>query len=149
MGLLSTSLLGLCSLTRLDLSCNLNAIPNDICYLFSLKYLFLSGNHFSCLPESFAQLSILKSLEVDNCTSLRSWPKLPLNIFYISGYGCTLLETLPDLFQTNSLSGRGLFLSNCNKLAKNQGFIDMFFAMIIKSLRLPLSRFVLNNIHGF
>ena len=32
MGLLSTSLSGLCSLTRLDLSyCNLNAIPNDIC----------------------------------------------------------------------------------------------------------------------
>ncbi|KAL4597993.1 hypothetical protein ACB092_11G028500 [Castanea dentata] len=141
MGLLSTSLSGLCSLTRLDLSyCNLNAIPNDICYLFSLKYLFLSGNNFSCLPESIAQLSIPKSLEVDNCTSLRSWPKLPLNIFYISGYGCTLLEMLPDLFQTNSLSGRGLFHSNCSKVAENQGFIDMFFATIIKSLRLPLSR---------
>nr|POE95776.1 disease resistance protein rps4 [Quercus suber] len=85
-----------------------------------------------------AQLSILESLEVSNCTSLRSWPKLPLNIVYISGFGCTSLETLPDLLQPNSLFGEGLLLTNCSKLAENQGFVDMFFAMIINSLRLPL-----------
>ena len=84
MGLLLTSLSSLCSLTRLNLSyCNLNAIPNDICCLSSLKYLCLSGNNFGCLPENIAQLSILKILVVDNCTSLLSWPKLPLNISYI------------------------------------------------------------------
>ncbi|KAK4594849.1 hypothetical protein RGQ29_018540 [Quercus rubra] len=139
MGLLSTSLSSFCSLTGLNLSyCNLNAIPNDICCLFSLKDLCLSGNNFSCLPESIAQLSILECLEVSNCTSLRSWPKLPLNIVYISGVGCTSLETLPDLLQPNSLFGEGLFLTNCSKLAENQGFVDMFFAMIINSLRLPL-----------
>ena len=71
MDLLSTSLSGLCFLTRLNLNyCNLNAIPNDICCLFSLKYFCLSGNNFSCLLENIAQLSILKSLVVDNCTSL-------------------------------------------------------------------------------
>ena len=88
MGLLTTSLWGLCSLTSLNLSyCNLNAIPNDICRLFSLQYLCLSGNNFSCLPENIAQLSRLCRLDVNNCTSLLSLPKLPLNIYYIWGEG--------------------------------------------------------------
>ena len=53
--LVLTSLSGLCSLTYLDLSyCNLNAIPDGIICLFSLKHLDLSGNHFGCLPESIA-----------------------------------------------------------------------------------------------
>ena len=146
MGLLLTSLSSLCSLTRLNLSyCNLNAIPNDICCLSSLKYLCLSGNNFGCLPENIAQLSILKILVVDNCTSLLSWPKLPLNISYIGGKGCTSLEMLPDLLQQNSLFGSILYLTNCSKLAESQGFIDMYFVMIIKNLRLPFSRSVLNR----
>ncbi|XP_030964793.1 disease resistance-like protein DSC1 [Quercus lobata] len=139
MGLLTTSLGGLCSLTCLNLSyCNLNAIPNDICHLFSLKSLCLSGNNFSCLPENIAQLSRLIGLEVDNCTSLLSWPKLPLNIYCIKGMGCTSLETLPDLLPSNFPFGRYLYLTNCSKLAENQGFIDnglLFFAEIISSLR--------------
>ena len=134
----------MCSFTSLDLSyCNLNAIPNDICCLFSLKYLCLSGNNFSCLPESIAQLSRLYWLLVDNCTSLRSWPKLPLNIIYIVGKDCTSLETLQDLLQPNSLL-TCLCLSNCSKLVDNQGFVDMFFAMIINSLWHPL---FLSGIH--
>ncbi|KAL4598048.1 hypothetical protein ACB092_11G030900 [Castanea dentata] len=151
MGLLSTPLSSLCSLTHLNLSyCNLNAIPNDICGLFSLGYLCLSGNNFSCLPENIAQLSILKALVVDNCTSLRSWPKLPLNIALILGEGCTTLETLPDLLPPNYLFGRALRLTNCSKLAVNQCFIDsglLFFAMIISSLRCPLSGMFPPNIY--
>ena len=55
MGLLSSSLFGLSSLSNLNLSnCNLKEIPKDIGCLFSLKYLDLSGNNFSCLPESMA-----------------------------------------------------------------------------------------------
>ncbi|KAL4598032.1 hypothetical protein ACB092_11G030100 [Castanea dentata] len=102
MDLLLTSLSSLCFLTKLNLCyCILNAIPNDICCLFSLKYLCLSGNNFSCLPENIAQLSILNRLVVNNCTSLH--------------------------------------LTNCSKLAENQGFIDMFFAMIIKCSQFLLS----------
>ncbi|XP_030936791.1 TMV resistance protein N-like isoform X1 [Quercus lobata] len=53
MGLLSSSLFGLSSLIKLNLSyCNLKEIPNDIACLFSLKCLILRGNNFSCLPES-------------------------------------------------------------------------------------------------
>ncbi|KAL0009384.1 hypothetical protein SO802_010886 [Lithocarpus litseifolius] len=140
MGLLSTSLSGLCSLTRLNLSyCNLNAIPNDICCLFSLKSLFLCGNDFSCLLENIAQLSYLKRMKVNNCTSLRSWPKLPLNIESVWAKGCTSLATLPNLLQPNSLFGGHVYLSKSNKLAENQGFTDMFLAIIINSPKLPFS----------
>uniref|UniRef100_A0A7N2RB02 ADP-ribosyl cyclase/cyclic ADP-ribose hydrolase n=1 Tax=Quercus lobata TaxID=97700 RepID=A0A7N2RB02_QUELO len=134
MGLLLSSLFGLSSLTYLDLSnCNLKEIPYDIACLFSLEDLILCGNNFSCLPESIAQLSNLKVLKVHNCTSLQSFPTLPLNIGYVEGYGCSSLETVPDLLRPNSSFEPILFLTNCNKLTGNQGFIDLFFAVIKKS----------------
>uniref|UniRef100_A0A7N2MH25 ADP-ribosyl cyclase/cyclic ADP-ribose hydrolase n=1 Tax=Quercus lobata TaxID=97700 RepID=A0A7N2MH25_QUELO len=134
MGLLSSSLFGLSSLTTLNLSnCNLKAIPNDIGCLFSLQDLDLSGNNFGGLPESIAHLSILKHLNVKNCTSLRSFPNLPLSIAYIWGNGCSSLETVPNLLKPNSSCEPELELSNCSKLADNQGFIDLFFAVIKKS----------------
>ena len=140
MGLLSTSFSGLCSLTKLNLSyCNLKAIPNDICCLLSLRHLNISGNDFGCLPDSIAQISTLKYLYVTNCTSLQSLPKLPLNIDHIKGFGCTSLETVPDLLNPNSLCEPKLYLSNCSKLADNQGFIGMFFAAIKKYTKVSLS----------
>nr|POE57591.1 hypothetical protein CFP56_32924 [Quercus suber] len=69
------------SLTNLFLNdCNLKAISNDIGSLFSLIWLDLSGNDFVCLPESIIQLLKLKLMNLNNRTSLRSLPKLPLNI---------------------------------------------------------------------
>ncbi|XP_050252021.1 disease resistance protein RUN1-like [Quercus robur] len=134
MGLLLSSLFGLSSLTLLDLSnCNLKEIPYDIACLFSLEDLILCGNNFSCLPESIAQLSNLICLRVDNCTSLQSFPKLPLNMGYVQGFGCSSLETVPDLLRPNSSFKPKLALSNCSKLTGNQGFIDLFFAVIKKS----------------
>ena len=101
--LVLTSLLGLCSLTHLDISyCNLNAIPDGISCLFSLKHLDPSGNNFGCLLEIIAQLSFLIYLRVENCMTLRLLPMLPFNIGYIFGYGCTSLETIPDVLQPNS-----------------------------------------------
>ena len=58
-----------------------------IACLFSLQELDLSGNNFGCLPKSIAQLSNLNDLKVNNCTSLQSFPKLPLNLGYIDGFG--------------------------------------------------------------
>uniref|UniRef100_A0A7N2RB69 ADP-ribosyl cyclase/cyclic ADP-ribose hydrolase n=1 Tax=Quercus lobata TaxID=97700 RepID=A0A7N2RB69_QUELO len=134
MGLLLSSLFGLSSLNYLNLSnCNLKEIPYDIACLFSLEGLILCGNNFSCLPESIAQLSNLKVLKVDNCTSLQSFPTLPLNIGYVEGFGCSSLETVPVLLRPNSSFEPRLFLSNCSKLTGNQGFIDLFFAVIKKS----------------
>ena len=140
MGLLSSSLFGLSSLTKLNLSnCNLQAIPNDIGCLFSLQNLDLSGNNFDGLPESITQLSILKHLNVMNCTSLRSFPKLPLSLGHIRGFNCSSLETVPNLLKPNSSCEAELRLSNCNKLADDQGFIDLFFAVIKKSPKVSLS----------
>ena len=140
MSLSSTSLLGLCSLSNLDLSyCNLKVIPSDVCSLFSLQKLNLSGNIFDCLPESIAQLSNLKHLCVDNCKNLRLLPKPPLNICHIWGYGCISLETVPDLLKLNSLHGSAFTLSNCSKLSDKQRIVDMFFAVIRKHLQVSLS----------
>ena len=90
MGMLERSLIGLCSLTMLNLSyCNVQTIPNVLGCLPSLIYLNLKGNNFVCLPESIIQLSNLEWLYLDGCTHLQMLPKLPLNINNISATGCT------------------------------------------------------------
>ncbi|XP_050253164.1 disease resistance protein RUN1-like isoform X3 [Quercus robur] len=81
LGMLGRSLIGLCSLTTLDLSyCNVRTIPNVLGCLSSLEFLNLRGNNFVCLPESIVQLSNLRALNMGGCTHLRMLPKLPLNI---------------------------------------------------------------------
>ena len=135
-----SSLSGLCSLIQLNLrDCNLREIPKDIGCLFSLKGINLSGNCFVFLLDSISQLSNLRWMMLDNCKSLRSLPKLPLSIIYIWGEGCTSLETVPDLLKPNSLCEAEHLLSNCSKLADNQGVTDMFFVVIRRQLQVPLS----------
>ena len=93
MGMLERSLIGLCSLTELDLSyCNVQTIPNVLGCLSSLVSLNLMGNNFVCLLESIIQLSNLRWLNMGGCTHLRMLPKLPLNIEYIDETKCTSLE---------------------------------------------------------
>nr|POE58301.1 disease resistance protein rps4 [Quercus suber] len=136
------------SLTSLFLNdCNLKAISNDISSLFSLIWLDLSGNDFVCLPESIIRLSKLKFMNLNNCTSLRSLPKLPLNIVEVEAKGCISLEMLLDpLKQSDSLEP-SLFLQNCFQLADNQSCIDWFILGIKKSLKLspPLRLLVLKE----
>ena len=135
-----SSLLGLCSLTELKLEdCNIRAIPDDICCLFSLEELTLSGNSFVYLPSNINQLCKLRRMDLESCTSLRSLPKLPSSIVSIWGNGCTSLEMVPDLQKPNSLCEVELHLTNCSKLADNQDVIDMFFVMIRKHLQVSLS----------
>jgi Leucine-rich repeat (LRR) protein len=132
--LLLSSLSSACSLTKLDLSdCNLNTIPNDIGCLFPLQHLNLSGNDFVCLPESINGLSNLIWMYLDNCTSLRSLSKLPLNIYRIEAAGCVSLEML----ESEDLSR--LILQDCHKLVDNQDFIDIFFEWITKIHQVCLS----------
>ncbi|KAH9725784.1 ADP-ribosyl cyclase/cyclic ADP-ribose hydrolase [Citrus sinensis] len=67
---LPSSIDGLCSLSKLDLSyCGLGegAIPNDIGNLCSLKELYLSKNNFVTLPASISGLLNLKELELEDC----------------------------------------------------------------------------------
>ena len=135
-----SSLLGLCSLTELNLrDCNLREIPDDIGCLFSLTEIDLSENSFVCLPDNIGHLCNLRKMMLENCKSLQSLPKLPLSIVAIGGYGCTSLETIPDLLKPNSICEVELFVTNCSKLADNQSVIDMFFTMIRKHLQVSLS----------
>jgi Leucine-rich repeat (LRR) protein len=139
-------LLGLCSLTRLNLrDCNLKAIPNDFGSLFSLEELNLNGNKFFCLPESIGQLSNLRRMWVNNCTSLRSLSKLPSNIHIIRANNCISLEMLPDLLKPNDSFQPYLYLENCFKLADNQCLTDVYFAAIKKQLQVVLSLLSLSN----
>ena len=135
-----SSLLGLCSLTLLNLrDCNLKAIPDDIGCLFSLREIDLSENSFVCLPDNIDHLCNLRTMNLEDCKSLRSLPKLPLSIVAIFGYGCTSLETIPDLLKPNSICEAELYFSNCSKLTDNQSVIDMFFTVIRKHLQVCLS----------
>ena len=135
--LLLSSLSSACSLTVLDLSdCNLKVIPNAIGGLFPLKRLILSGNDFVCLPESINRLSNLTRMLLNNCTSLQSLSKLPLNIQSIVANGCISLEMLSDPYESNDL--HFLVIQDCIKLADSQGF-DIFFAWITKMFQVSLS----------
>ena len=135
-----SALLGLCSLTELNLrDCNLREIPDDIGCLFSLKEIDLRENSFVCLPDSIGRLCKLKTMDLENCRSLQSLPKLPSSIVALCGYGCTSLETIPDLLKPNSICEAELYFSNCSKLTDNQGVINMFFTVIRKHLQVSLS----------
>ena len=124
-GKLERSLIGLCSLTELDLSyCNVRTIPNVLGCLSSLESLNLKGNNFVCLPESIIQLSNLNDLYRGGCAHLRMLPKLPLNIKYIDATECTSLETLSLRPEYDFRADFRLL--NCDKLIKNQGCSDHF-----------------------
>ena len=135
-GMLERSLIGLCSLTKLDLSyCYVQTIPNVLGCLLSLEHLNLRGNNFVSLPESIIQLSNLRWLYMGGCTHLRMLPKLPLNIEYIDATMCTSLETLSLRPEYDFLP---IFrLLNCDKLIKNQGCGDLFSTI--------LGRYIINT----
>ena len=136
----SLSLSPASSLTFLDLNdCNLKAISNDIGSLFSLKVLDLSGNDFFCLPESIIRLSKLEWIELQNCTSLRSLPKLPWNIEGVWAEGCISLEMLPDPLKPSNSLEPTLYLPNCFQLVDNQSCIGWFISGIKKYLKLSPS----------
>ena len=128
-GMLVHSLSGLRSLTNLDLRfCNLQSIPDEIGCLSSLLELNLEGNNFICLPKSLIQLSNLRFLGLNFCTSLRSLSNLPLNIEGISAICCTSLETFSVRPEDRFVPA--LELTNCVKLTENQDYSDLLSGML-------------------
>ena len=129
MVMLEHSLLGVCSLTELDLCfCNLQSIPDEIGCMSSLFRLNLNGNNLICLPKSMIQLSNLKFLGLNFCTSLRSLPELPLNIELIGALSCTSLETISIRPEDKFVPT--LILTNCVKLIENQDYSDLLSGML-------------------
>ncbi|KAL1145861.1 hypothetical protein V6Z11_A11G328600 [Gossypium hirsutum] len=111
MALMLPSLLGLSSLTRLNLRyCNLceGDIPGDISRLSSLKKLDLGGNNF------------LQFLFLSNCKALKSLPELPTCIEDVSVSGCTSLEIIANPSKVcNSKDWVDIVGANCFRLAEN------------------------------
>ncbi|KAL4594401.1 hypothetical protein ACB092_12G017700 [Castanea dentata] len=109
--------------------------PIDLLLSSLSECLDLSGNDFVCLPESIIQLSKLERMFLNNCTSLQSLPKLPLNIKFVAAEDCISLEMLEDQLKPKDSLELSLCLCNCFKLAEIQSLIDRFISGIEKSLK--------------
>ncbi|KAB2006170.1 hypothetical protein ES319_D11G324600v1 [Gossypium barbadense] len=123
MALTLPSLLGLSSLTRLNLrDCNLceGDIPGDISRLSSLKKLDLGGNNFISIPSCLTQFSKLEYLRLSDCRALKSLPELLTGIERVSISGCASLETVSNPSKVcNSSYWSNIVGFNCFRLAEN------------------------------
>ncbi|KAG4122933.1 hypothetical protein ERO13_D11G297350v2 [Gossypium hirsutum] len=152
--LMLPSLLGLSSLTRLNLrDCNLFNIPSDISRLSSLERLDLGGNNFIILPSCVTQLPQLGWLKLTDCKALKSVPELPTNRLYVNIDGCTSLEIVayPSKVCTSRYSANisnskilaGMVAVNCFRLAENRFILQVFgnsrklFDVIIPGSEIP------------
>ncbi|GJZ20109.1 TMV resistance protein N [Tanacetum coccineum] len=74
--------------------CNVSQVSSEIRNLVSLQYLYLSGNIFSVLPDSFNNLSELVHFRIDDCSELHLLPVLPSNLDYIYAPWCPSLKVM-------------------------------------------------------
>ncbi|KAF5470633.1 hypothetical protein F2P56_011135 [Juglans regia] len=100
--------------------CNLSEdkIPLDLGGFSCLQGLDLSENNFRILPESINGLSKLKSLFLQQNTSLYLILGLPASIQTLSTWGCSSLETLSF---SSSSELAVLYLGGCCNLVDIQG----------------------------
>ncbi|KAH9781788.1 ADP-ribosyl cyclase/cyclic ADP-ribose hydrolase [Citrus sinensis] len=145
---LPSSLSGLCSLTKLDISyCDLEegAIPSSIGDLCSLEELHLSGNSFVSLPASIYRLSNLQGIKLEECKMLQNLPRLPASIHWISLDGCVSLETISDVLNLNLNEHQPPYLSlhcvDCLKLAGNYDLALSLLKEYIKNSEDPMRGF--------
>ncbi|RVW64057.1 Disease resistance-like protein CSA1 [Vitis vinifera] len=69
-------------------------IPDDICCLYSLRVLDLSGNLFLRVTDAISQLSKLRELGLRHCKSLLEIPELPSSLRVLDTHDCTGMKTL-------------------------------------------------------
>ncbi|XP_062147814.1 disease resistance-like protein DSC1 [Alnus glutinosa] len=110
-------------LSHFNLYCNLldGAIPNDLSGISSLLSLNLSGNNFTRIPDSVAQLSHLLELNLEDCSWLQVLPKLPLRLEYLYIKACPLLKMFYDQMDV-STSNEILRSTNCSFAAADIDF---------------------------
>ena len=143
--LMLSSLSGLCSLTKLDLSdCGLRegAIPSDIGNLHSLKELRLSKNNFVTLPASINGLFNLIRLELEDCQWLQSLPQLPSNLRQVRVNGCSSLVTLLDALNLRKskctniecIDSLKLLENNCLAFSMLQEYLEVSLALCVSLL---------------
>ncbi|TYG96219.1 hypothetical protein ES288_A11G331300v1 [Gossypium darwinii] len=123
MALMLPSLLGLSSLTRLNLrDCNLfeGDIPSDISRLSSLRHLDLGGNNFISIPSCVTRISKLDFLRLSDSRALKSLPELPTSIGGVRINGCPSLEIVANPSKVcNSSYYSNIVGVNCFRLAEN------------------------------
>ncbi|GKB18145.1 TMV resistance protein N [Tanacetum coccineum] len=91
-----TQVTGLRNLERLNMrNCNVSQVSSGIGNLVSLRELYLSGNTFSSLPESFSNLSNLERLEINDSSELQLLPPLPSHLKNIKARDCGSLDVMP------------------------------------------------------
>ncbi|PWA74761.1 TMV resistance protein N [Artemisia annua] len=76
-------------------NCNVSQVSSGIGNLVSLRVLYLPDNTFSSLPDSFSNLSKLKTLYVDGCSELQLLPPLPSQLTNIIASDCWSLDVMP------------------------------------------------------
>ncbi|XP_050218185.1 TMV resistance protein N-like [Mercurialis annua] len=142
-GLKLPTFLGFHNLEHLDLSfCNLQeeAIPSNLGSLSSLTNLGLRNNDFISLPSSITLLSKLQNLNLSYCTHLQSLPELPGSISYMNAQNCISLNTFSGASSSQVRGGRSFFLTNCFKMAEEQGKNGRILELLKSELQLLLQR---------
>uniref|UniRef100_A0A2N9HHX6 TIR domain-containing protein n=1 Tax=Fagus sylvatica TaxID=28930 RepID=A0A2N9HHX6_FAGSY len=89
----------------------------------SLQELDLSRTNFHNLPHGIGRLPKLRSLMLNDCTSLQSISELPPSLVYLEADGCTSMERLSIL--SNMKSSRKFYLGNCHRLVEIQGLENL------------------------
>lgn len=86
----------LCSLTSIDLSgcCNLLEVPDGLIGLSSLQDIRLAGTMIESIPASIKNASGLRKLYLNNCYKLQSLPELPSLVKILEADNCTSLKTV-------------------------------------------------------
>ncbi|CAL5378192.1 unnamed protein product [Camellia sinensis] len=113
----------LVSLSLVDCNLSDDAIPNDLSCLPSLQSLDLSENPIHSLPESIKALTMLKSLQLDNCKKLQLLPELPASLMDLLAKHCTSLERITNL--PNLLKSLHLEIFGCEKLVEILGLFTL------------------------
>lgn len=92
-GLIIPTLTGFPHLGIVNLEwCGLSEFPKSICFIASLKKLYVGGNNFERIPDSIKHLSQLVSLHLSDSRRLKYLPELPL-LWKLCLNNCICLES--------------------------------------------------------
>ncbi|XP_058773465.1 putative disease resistance protein At4g11170 [Vicia villosa] len=94
-------------------------LPSSIGLQKKLEKLILSHTYIENLPKSIKHLSMLRHLELQNCSNLQSLPRLPSSLITLDVSGCVTLEdvTFPSIsLQMSKENKTRVAFWNCLKL---------------------------------
>lgn len=100
--------------------CNLREGPHEIYRLSTVQRLCLSRNNLRSLPNNIRYLFNLKWLDLKYCEELISLPLLPPNLHWLDAHGCISLENIESplalILAETEHSHSTFTFTNCTKL---------------------------------